>query len=141
MSAEVFIDTNVFLYSLSDDPEEQLKAERARQLLLHENWGWSAQVAGEFYYVATSPKRQFRLSPLLARQYVETWLGFPTASVSISIVRDALGLSAKFQISYWDAAIVAAARELGCHTVYSEDLSDGQHYAGVVVVNPFLPRW
>ncbi|HEX3143200.1 MAG TPA: PIN domain-containing protein, partial [Pyrinomonadaceae bacterium] len=123
MSAEVFIDTNVFLYSLSDNPEEKLKADRARQLLLNENWGWSAQVAGEFYYVATSPKRQFRLSPSLAQQYVETWLGFPTASISISIVRDALELSAKFQMSYWDAAIVAAARELGCQTVYSEDLS------------------
>jgi predicted nucleic acid-binding protein len=114
-----------------------LKAERARQLLLHDNWGWSAQVAGEFYYVATSPKRQFRLSHSLAQQYVETWLGFPTASISISIVRDALELSAKFQISYWDAAIVAAARELACQTVYSEDLSDRQSYDGVIVINPF----
>jgi len=61
MSAEVFIDTNVFLYSLSDNPEEKLKAERSRQLLLNENWGWSVQVADEFYNIATSPKRQFRL--------------------------------------------------------------------------------
>lgn len=49
MNAEAFIDTNVFLYTLSDRPEEQQKAERARELLLNENWGWSVQVAGEFY--------------------------------------------------------------------------------------------
>jgi predicted nucleic acid-binding protein len=94
-------------------------------------------VAGEFYNTATSPKRQFRLSRSLATEYVDTWLNFPTASVNASTVRDALQLSAKFQINYWDAAIIAAARELGCHTVYSEDLSDGQDYDGVVIVNPF----
>jgi predicted nucleic acid-binding protein len=66
MNAEVFIDTNVFLYSLSDLPEEQAKAERARQLLLNEKWGWSVQVAGEFYNTATSTRRQFRLSHELA---------------------------------------------------------------------------
>lgn len=139
MSAEVFIDTIVFLYSLSDNPDEKLKAERARQLLLDENWGWSVQVAGEFYNTATSPKRQFRLSPSLAKQYVETWLNFPTTPVAASTVRDALQLAAKYRISYWDAAIVAAARELGCRTIYSEDLSHGQDYDGVVVVNPFFP--
>jgi len=138
MTTEVFIDTNVFLYSLSDNPEEKLKAARARQILLNENWGWSVQVAGEFYNVAVSPKRQFRLSGSIAREYVETWLNFPTASISASTVRAALQLSAKFQINYWDAAIIATARELGCPTIYSEDLSDGQDYEGVVVVNPFL---
>ena len=59
MNAEAFIDTNVFLYALSDRPEEQAKAERARELLLNENWGWSVQVAGEFYHIATSAKHQF----------------------------------------------------------------------------------
>jgi len=137
MNAEVFIDTNVFLCSHIDHPEEQPKAERARQLLLTDNWGWSVQVAGEFYNIATSPKRQFRLSHSSATEYVETWLSFPTASLNSSTVRNAFQLAHRFRISYWDAAIIAAARELGCHTVYSEDLSHGQDYNGVVVVNPF----
>ena len=137
MNADVFIDTNVFLYSLSDNPEEKLKAERARQVLLNENWGWSVQVAGEFYNIATSPKRQFRLSQELAREYVEAWLNFPTASLNSSTVRTALQLADRFRISYWDAAIIAAARELGCRTIYSEDLSHSQDYNGVSVLNPF----
>ena len=138
MSAEVFIDTNVFLYSLSDNPQEQLKAERARQVLLSENWGWSVQVAGEFFHIATSPKRQFRISRSAASELLENWLSFPTASLGPSTVRAALQLSARFQISYWDAAIIAACRELGCHTIYSEDLSHSQNYDGVTIVNPFL---
>jgi predicted nucleic acid-binding protein len=36
-----------------------------------------------------------------------------------------------------NAAILAAAHELGAHTVYSEDLSHGQDYDGVKVINPF----
>jgi predicted nucleic acid-binding protein len=43
-----------------------------------------------------------------------------------------------FKVSYWDAAIIAAAQELGCGFIYSEDFSDGQDYDGVKVVNPFL---
>jgi predicted nucleic acid-binding protein len=42
-----------------------------------------------------------------------------------------------FQISYWDAAIIEAARMLGCRTVVSEDLNDQQDYGGVMVANPF----
>ena len=138
MNAEVFIDTNIFLYSLSDHPEEQAKTERARRLLLNENWGWSVQVAGEFYNIATSTRRQFRLSHELALECVKTCLNFPTASLNSSTVLSALQLADRFQISYWDAAIIAAARELLCNTVYSEDLSHTQNYGGVVVVNPFV---
>lgn len=137
MNAEVFIDTNVFLYALSDRPEERQKAERARQLLLNENWGWSVQVAGEFYYIATSVKRQFRLHHSSAMEYVRTWLKFPTASLHPSTVLRALQIKERFQVSYWDAAIIAAADELACATIYSEDFGHGQVYDGVTVVNPF----
>jgi len=138
MNAEVFIDTNVFLYALSDRPEEQQKAERARELLLNENWGWSVQVAGEFYYIAISAKRQFQLPHSSALEYVKTWLNFPTASVHPVTVLAALQLKDRFQVSYWDGAIIAAAHELGCGTIYSEDFSDGQDYDGVKLVNSFL---
>jgi predicted nucleic acid-binding protein len=43
----------------------------------------------------------------------------------------------RFELSYWDAAITEASRALGCEVVLSEDLSDGQDYAGVRVTNPF----
>ena len=40
-------------------------------------------------------------------------------------------------MSYWDAAILAAAKQMACHTVFSEDMNDGQNHDGVTVVNPF----
>jgi len=138
MNAEVFIDTNVLLYAISDRPEEQLKTERARHLLLNENWSWSVQVAGEFFSTATSPKRQFQLPSDRAIEYVQTWLAFPTASITPSTVLRAFKIQQRFRVNYWDASVVASALELGCHTLYSEDLNHGQQYDQVKVVNPFL---
>ncbi|MGH9483108.1 MAG: hypothetical protein ACRD1L_13550 [Terriglobales bacterium] len=43
----------------------------------------------------------------------------------------------RYAVSYWDAAILAAAEALGAHTVYSEDLNHGQRYGQVRVLNPF----
>ena len=42
------------------------------------------------------------------------------------------------RISFWDAMIVRAAESAGCEVLYPEDLSHGQEYGGVLVVNPFL---
>ena len=137
MNAEVFVDTNVFLYSIDDSPAASEKREVAREILRTEPWGWSVQVAAEFFVNATSNKRTFRLTTDLAESLVETWLRFPTAEITPDIVRVAMTLHRRFQTSYWDSAILAAAKQLGCHTVYSEDLNDQQNYDGVTVVNPF----
>ena len=53
-------------------------------------------------------------------------------------------ISRSYGLAYWDGAILAAARSLGCDAVYSEDLSAGQDYGGLRVINPFqeqsIPR-
>lgn len=138
MNAEVFVDTNVFLYSIDDEPASAAKRDLARNLLLSERWGWSAQVAAEFFVNATSAKRQFRLPTADAAALVETWLAFPTQPITSDLVRAAIDIRQRFQLSYWDAAILAAAKHLGCRTVLSEDLNHGQDYDGVRVSNPFL---
>ena len=138
MNANVFVDTNVFLYSIDDNPAVADKRELARKILQSENWSWSVQVAGEFFVNATSPKRSFRLAADLASALVETWLTFPTAEITPDIVREAITLHQQYQISYWDSAILATAKRLGCRTVYSEDLNDQQEYNGVTVINPFV---
>jgi predicted nucleic acid-binding protein len=137
MNAEVFVDTNIFLYTIDEDPSSALKRQRAQQLLLSERWGWSVQVAAEFFVNATSPKRPFRLAPADAAALVETWLTFPTLDLTPALFRTAVAIHQRFQLSYSDAAILAAAKQLGCHTVFSEDMNDGQNYDGVAVVNPF----
>lgn len=138
MSADVFVDTNVFLYAIAEDADTASKRDRARDLLLTEHWGWSVQVASEFFVNATSPRRPFRLSAVDAAAFVETWLAYPTAHVTADTVRKAIDLHQRFSLSYWDACVLAAASELGCHTVFSEDMQHGQEYEGVRVVNPFV---
>ena len=140
MNADVFIDTNVFLYSIDEDPASAAKRQRAQQLLLSERWGWSVQVAAEFFVNATSAKRPFKLTAASAGALVEAWLAFPTADITSALVRAAIDLQQRLQLSYWDAAILATARQMGCRSVYSEDLNPGQDYDGVTVLNPFAPQ-
>jgi predicted nucleic acid-binding protein len=138
MNAEAFIDTNVLLYTIDEDPAAAAKRQRAQELLLSGPWGWSVQVAAEFFVNATSPKRPFRLTDSAAAALVEAWLALPTIELTPDLFRAAVELRQRYQISYWDAAIIAAAKEMGCTTVYSEDLNPGQTYDGVTVVNPFV---
>src|SRR4051794_40385796 len=126
MNAQVFVDTNILLYTIDEDPSSAAKRQRAQQLLLSERWGWSVQVAAEFFVNATSPKRPFRLAAADAAALVETWLGYPTIENTPALFRAAVDVHQRFQLSYWDAAIIAAAKRLGCAIVYREDLNDGQ---------------
>ena len=69
---------------------------------------------------------------------VESWLRLKTQDMTVAIVLAALAAKERWQISYWDVAIIAAARASGCDEVLSEDLNHGQDYGGVRVTNPFL---
>jgi predicted nucleic acid-binding protein len=137
MNADVFLDTNVLLYAIDENPASASKRQRANDLIQSERWGWSLQVAAEFFVNATSARRPFRLATDDAAALVETWLSVPTLDLTPALYRAAVALHQRYGISYWDAAIIAAAKEMGCSTVYSEDLSDGQAYDGVTIVNPF----
>ena len=94
-------------------------------------------MAAEFFVNATSAKRPFKLAAPDAAALMETWFVFPTLDLTPALFHAAVDLHQRFQLSYWDAAILAAAKQMGCHTVFSEDLNDGQNYDGVTVVNPF----
>ena len=132
-----FVDTNVLLYAISRDPDEQRKAEHANEILDARDVALSVQVIQEFYVQATRPSRLLRISHADAVALVETFLGFPVQELTIELVVAALTTRERFGISYWDAAILEAARSLGCDVVLSEDLSDETDYDGVRVENPF----
>jgi predicted nucleic acid-binding protein len=134
-----FVDTNILLYAISRDPQEAHKAERARGLLAERDLALSVQVLQEFYVQATRASRPDPLDHERAVKLIESFLRFPVADVTAQVMLAALATRNRFQISYWNAAILEAARALGCETVLSEDLSDGQDYAGISVQNPFRP--
>ncbi|MBK8447329.1 MAG: PIN domain-containing protein [Micropruina sp.] len=135
-----FVDTNVLLYAVSKDPAEAPKAEVARALLDGTDLALSVQVLQEFYVQATRATRTDRLSHDQASALVEAFTRFSVQDVTLGIVRAALATRNRFNLSYWDGAIIEAARTIGCTEILSEDLSDGQDYDGVIVVNPFGAR-
>ena len=135
-----FVDTNVLLYAASTVPEEERKARIARELLDSGDLALSVQVLQEFYVQATRPSRSVKLTHRQASLLVEAFLRFPVQETTVSLVRASLEARERFQISYWDAAIIEAARALGCRTVLSEDLSGGRDYDDVTVEDPFKSR-
>ncbi len=132
-----FVDTNVLLYAISREAAEQDKAKRANDILSAHDLGLSVQVLQEFYVQATRPGRGDAITHEQAVRLIESFCRFPVQDITREIMTAALNTRQRFQLSYWDAAIIEASRILGCEVVLSEDLNDGQDYAGVRVTNPF----
>ena len=135
-----FVDTNVLIYAVSTVEEETAKQLRALDLLTARDLVLSVQVLQEFYVQATRPTRPGRLSHDEAVDFAEALLRFPVQAMTLDVMHAAFAIGKRFGLSYWDSAILAAARIRGCDIVYSEDLSAEQEYDGVRVVNPFSHR-
>lgn len=132
-----FVDTNVLLYAASTAPDEHEKVRIARGLLEAEDLALSVQVLQEFYVQATRPTRTERLTHGQAASLIEAFLRFPVQETTLPLVKAALDAAESHRISYWDAAIIEAARILKCRIVLSEDLTHGRDYDGVRVEDPF----
>lgn len=132
-----FVDTNVLLYAISVDSREHSKAARANEILSSRDVGLSVQVLQEFYVQATRDTRPERLTHEQAVALVESFRRFPVQETTNGLMLAAMSTRQRFGIAYWDAAVIQAARALGCEVVLTEDLNDGQDYAGVRVENPF----
>ena len=136
MSVEAFLDTNILLYAATGTPAEAAKRERSMQLIGARNFGISAQVLQEFYVVATT-KARIKMPSEIAQAWLEELRDRPCVALDANIVDLGIALSMRYRISYWDAAIIAAAEVLAAPVLYSEDLNHGQTYGSVRVENPF----
>jgi predicted nucleic acid-binding protein len=134
-----FVDSNLLVYPFDSTGGE--KARRATDLL-DDLWNrrdgcLSLQVLQEFFVTVTrkipSPLSHADAASKVAR-FAEWHLHIPGKGDLLS----AIELYDELRISFWDAMIVQSARALRCLTLWTEDLNDGQTYAGVLVRNPFL---
>jgi predicted nucleic acid-binding protein len=132
-----FVDTNVLLYAISRDPAEQDQAKRANDILAERDLALSVQVLQEFYVQATRASRPDAIGHREAVLLIQSFGRFPVQDITSGIMLAALEARQRFQLSYWDAAIIEASRALGCTHVLSEDLSDARDYGGIRVTNPF----
>lgn len=132
-----FVDTNVLLYAVSSAPSEADKSARALALLQETDLAFSVQVLQEFYVQATRPTRAAPIAHDAAVAFMATLERFAIQDLTLPLVHAALDSARRWRIGYWDAAIVEAARAVGCDTIWSEDLQHGQDFGGVRVLNPF----
>lgn len=132
-----FADTNVLVYAVLSEPSETEKQAIAQELLETEGIVLSVQVLQEFYHQATRPSRLHRLSHEDAMDFLNDLAVDKVQDMTVDLFRRATTIAQRFQISYWDAAIIAAAEVSDCDVVYSEDLSHRQSYGSVHVINPF----
>lgn len=133
-----FFDANVLVYMY--DPRNPVKRQRALDLLAdamaNDTGILSAQVLAEFFNAVTR-KLPVPLSIDEAAQAVARFSVMPVVPLDLALVQRAVSLCQRYQISYWDAQIVAAAARAGCPRIISEDLNPGQPYDSVIVMNPF----
>ena len=132
-----FLDTNILLYSISQNPAESLKRDRALALLDDDLGALSIQVLQEFYVQSTRASRADALPHELAAGLIEAWTRFRIQDMTLSVLNIALRIRKTYGFSFWDSAIVAAALALGCERVYTEDLTHGQVVEGLSIIDPF----
>jgi predicted nucleic acid-binding protein len=137
MTLQRFVDTNILLYSISQDPDEARKRDIAVAILDTDDVALSVQVLQEFYVQATRATRADALLHETATGLIQTWLRYRVQETTLPVMLGALDIKATYGLSYWDAAIVAAARALGCRELLSEDMSHGREVEGIVIRDPF----
>ena len=134
---ECFLDSNVLLYAASERNRDPRRFDIAIELVLGTLFGVSGQSLAEFANVS-------RRKRLLDDAEVDRWLAFlgtfPFLPVDQAYVRAGLDLARRYQLKYYDAALLAAAERLGAPIFYTEDLNHNQVYGSVRAVNPFLER-
>ena len=131
MAERAFLDTNIAVYLLADDPP---KATRAEELLATRPC-ISAQVVNEFFNVCT---RKLRFDRAAAHAGARALMAHcEVLPVSARTVDAAMRLGERYGFSHWDSLIVAAAQLADCTTLYSEDMQHGQQFDGLRIRNPF----
>ena len=134
-----FVDTNIPLYAVSPHLEDISKRLVSRELLAQDagQLALSVQVLGEFYFQVTRPTRSGALTHNEAVAVIGDLKRHHVQPLTLESFDLAIQYREQFGLSYWDCLILAAAKQSGCDAVYSEDMSAGQDYDGISVINPF----
>lgn len=132
----VFLDTNILVYAAMAETTDPAKWSRAVEIMAAGEFCISAQVMAEFVHVLRR-----KAAPIVSEAEIDAWLEEMTqrnhTAIDSGIVRRGTEISRRYRLGYYDGAILAAAERLGCDTVLSEDMADGQAYGAVTVQNPF----
>jgi predicted nucleic acid-binding protein len=138
MNDKFFLDTNIIICEFSTD---LIKKEKSKRLIKDghlKNGIISFQVIQEFLN-SMSTKFKVQLNPQDLKEYTENVL-FPICEIfpSTSLYFKSLDIKERWQLSFYDSLIVAAALEGNCKILYSEDLQHNQKIFELTIINPYL---
>lgn len=136
MPANLFIDTNILVYAHDlDASEKHTKAKDLVSNLWRSNQlPWvSIQVLQELLVTL----RRKGVAPTPARETVDAYTHWRVVENDVNLLRAGMAEMERWQLSFWDGLILAAARRAHAKTILSEELSHGQNYNGIIVQNPF----
>ncbi|MBN1454446.1 MAG: PIN domain-containing protein [Anaerolineales bacterium] len=133
-----FVDSNILVYAYDNTQGDK---HQIAITLLENLWAagvgcLSVQVLQEFYYNITH-KSAKPLAPAMAAQVIEDFSDWIIHRPGIRDVLAAIELLQRHNISFWDAMILRSAQQCNCSRLLTEDLSNGQRYENVTVINPF----
>jgi len=133
--SKIFIDTNIFVYSIDKKNEDKKQKSRRtlKKIIESHQPVISTQVIKEFYVVSTN---KLKADPIVVKNIIHNFHNMEIVNNDLELIEQAIDISVISQLSFWDALIIAAAEKANCEFVFSEDLSSGQTYRGVMVVNP-----
>jgi len=135
MKGKVFLDTNILIYCYSStEPDKRSKAQSVASL---PDVFISTQVIKEFI---NTLRKKFRLDwPTIQSAVFEVEKNFEVYPNTANSIHHACKLAERYNYSFYDSLIIAAALEIGCFTLFTEDLQDGQVIENVLTIkNPFL---
>jgi predicted nucleic acid-binding protein len=137
MTANVFVDTNVLLYALDQSNLKKQGAARAWRVALWRNKRGrvSVQVLQEFY---ANVLRKWPSARDEARAEIRNLTAWHPLPMDAELLTRSWEFQDRYQLSFWDALIVAAAKSSSCQYLLTEDLQPGQDLDGVIVLNPFM---
>jgi predicted nucleic acid-binding protein len=138
MSGKCFVDTNVLVYvhDLSAGEKCLRAQELTRELWDSQNGVVSTQVLQELYF-ALRRRLKTPMSVADAGEILRDYFEWEVVINHREAILRATEMEARFKISFWDGLILQAAERAGATVLYTEELSHGQMYGPVQVVNPF----
>jgi len=137
MSDKAFLDTNILVYAHENIPGTKHELANA---LIDRLWNTGGGVLStQVLQELCVNLRRRTATPWTVEEtriLIEDYKDWEIVINTPDSVIEALTVEARYQISFWDALIIHAAERSGATILYSEDLSDGQTYGSVRVINP-----
>ena len=138
MPAEVFVDTSILFYALTQGADERHVLARAKVATLWDKPGIAAVSVQVLQELHVNLVRKAGLTAAESVERVSPYFAWPVVDNDRVLLERAFELQVRSRLSFWDAAIVAAAQRAGARELWSEDLHAGQAFKQVKVTNPLV---